>query len=91
MRRDGLHGRALLNRAERQKNKMNQGHSMRALDFKVAAVMKDKGTDPEGASEFDRGSDGEQAVAPYLAVAPTTELVSWIASADQRPNCSWVV
>ena len=26
------------------------------------------------------------ATAPYLAAAPTTELVSWIASAAHRPN-----
>ena len=27
------------------------------------------------------------AVGPYLALAPTTELVSWIASAAHSPNC----
>src|SRR5205807_7619778 len=27
---------------------------------------------------------------PYFAAAPTTELVSWMASAAHNPNCVWV-
>src|SRR6266404_3035053 len=30
------------------------------------------------------------ATAPYLAAAPTTELVSWMASAAHSPNCDWL-
>src|SRR5215469_937591 len=83
-------GNTVFSRAARQKIKMNHGHWMRALDFNVRAVTKDRGT-----IQSERASlmvvPTANAVGPYLAVAPTTELVSWIANADQSPNWAWVM
>ena len=61
--------------AARQKSRTNHGHWIRALFFRVMAVTADRGT-------IHRARAGlivvpmASAVGPYLAVAPTTELVS---------------
>src|SRR5208283_6176513 len=64
---------------------MNQGHWMRVLLPLTAAVPRDKGTIHRARASFTVVPTAS-AAAPYFAEAPTTELVSWIASAAQSPN-----
>src|SRR5215469_7827594 len=73
-----------------QKRRMNQGHWMRALLFRETAVTIDKGTIHRARASLTVVPTAN-AAAPYFAVAPTTELVSWIASADHSPNCDWLI
>src|ERR1700752_2273628 len=63
---------------------------MRALLLSVNAVTTDKGTIQRARASLTVVPTAS-AMGPYLAVAPTTELVSWMASADQSPNCDWVM
>src|SRR5580765_7097393 len=63
---------------------------MRALLFNVNAVAMDRGTIQRARASLTVVPIAK-ATAPYFAVAPTTELVSWIASADQSPNCDCVM
>src|ERR1039458_5181432 len=66
---------------------MNHGHWMRVLLPLTAAVPIDKGTIQSARASFTVVPTAN-ATAPYLAEAPTTELVSWIAKAAHNPN--WV-
>src|SRR5664279_682320 len=66
---------------------MNHGHWMRVLLPLTAAVAIDKGTIQSARASFTVVPTAN-ATAPYLAEAPTTELVSWIAKAAHNPN--WV-
>jgi len=59
----------------RQKNRMNQGHWMRALLFLAIAVTTDNGTIHRARASLTVVPTAS-ATAPNLAVAPTTELVS---------------
>src|SRR5207245_3128677 len=68
---------------------MNQGHWIFALARIAMAVASDKGTIHRARASFTVVPTA-RAVEPYFAAAPTTELVSWIARAAQRPNCDWV-
>ena len=75
--------------AAKQKKRMNQGQWMRALLFLAIAVPTDSGTIPRARASLTVVPTAS-ATAPNFAVAPTTELVSWMASAAQRPNWVWV-
>src|SRR5665213_4241313 len=80
-------GTYVASKAAKQKYRMNHGQLILVLlFFNIAAVMA------SGTIQSARGSltvvPTARAVGPYLALAPTTELVSWMASAAQRPN--WV-
>src|ERR1039458_3723627 len=66
---------------------MNHGHWMRVLLPLTAAVPIDKGTIQSARASFTVVPTAN-ATAPYLAEAPTTELVSWIAKAAHNPN--WI-
>ena len=75
----------VLKTAARQKKKMNQGQRMLALLLFATAVPTESGTIHRARANLTVVPTA-RATAPYFAVAPTTELMSWIASADQRPN-----
>ena len=66
---------AIFNSAATQKNRMNQGHWIRALLFSVIAVTTDRGTIQSARASLIVVPTAN-AVGPYFAVAPTTELVS---------------
>src|SRR5579862_4673486 len=83
-------GSSVFSSAARQKNKMNHGHWIFALVFKTIAVTTDSGTIHSARASFTVVPTAS-ASAPYFAVAPTTELVSWMASADHNPNCDWLM
>jgi len=83
-------GSSVFNRAATQKNRMNQGHWTRALLFRAKAVTRERGTIQRARASL-TVVPMASAVGPYLAVAPTTELVSWMARADQRPNWDWLM
>src|SRR5271154_5884248 len=83
-------GSKVFNKAARQKSRMNHGHWIRALLFRVMAVTSDRGTIHNARASLIVVPTAS-ATGPYLAVAPTTELVSWMASADHRPNCTCVM
>src|SRR5882724_12208003 len=68
---------------------MNQGHWIFVLACLNRAVAIDRGTIHKARASFTVVPTAN-APAPYLAAAPTTELVSWIAKAAQRPNCVWL-
>src|SRR5580765_4302044 len=68
---------------------MNQGHCTLALACFNSAVPSASGTIHKARASFTVVPTCN-AIAPYLAAAPTTELVSWIASAAHSPNCVWV-
>src|SRR5262245_45421361 len=65
---------------------MNQGHLIFAPLRLQMAVAKATGAIHKARASLTVVAT-ESAAAPYLIPAPTTELVSWIASAAQRPNC----
>src|SRR5580693_5237822 len=60
--------------AARQNSRMNQGHWMRALLLRAIAVATDRGTIHSARANLTVVPIA-RATAPYLAVAPTTELV----------------
>ena len=64
---------------------MNQGHWILALLFSASDVPTDTGTIHMARASFTVVPTAS-ATAPYFAAAPTTELVSWMASADHNPN-----
>src|SRR5947208_5686253 len=68
---------------------MNQGHLILALGRLPMAAAS-----ATGAIHNDRASltvvATASATAPYFIPAPTTELVSWMASAAHNPNCCCV-
>src|SRR5229473_2856886 len=83
--------------AARTKNAMNQGNWMRLLpsllagSFRerlrlIAAVARASGTIHRARASF-TVVPMTRAWGPYFVAAPTTELVSWIASAAHSPNC----
>src|SRR5271157_2417599 len=65
---------------------MNHGHWMPVLLPLTAAVPTDRGTIHSARASFTVVPTAS-ATAPYFAEAPTTELVSWMASAAHNPNC----
>src|SRR6267154_5704335 len=65
---------------------MNHGHCTLALLRFTAAVTMHNGTIQRARASFTVVAI-TVAVSPYLCAAPTTELVSWIASAAHNPNC----
>src|SRR5271169_4637513 len=67
---------------------MNHGHWMRVLLPLTAAVPIDIGTIHRARASFTVVPTAS-ATAPYLADAPTTELVSWMANAAHNPNWLW--
>src|ERR1700730_3505958 len=74
--------------AARTKNAMNQGKWRRERLGLIAAVARASGTIQRARASF-TVVPITKAWGPYFVVAPTTELVSWIASAAQSPNCDW--
>ncbi len=93
---EGSAGRYVLASAARTKSPMNQGNWMwgrlpplagtfwKRLCL-MAAVASAKGTIQRARASF-TVVPMTRACAPYFVAAPTTELVSWIASAAQSPN-----
>src|SRR3974390_3813211 len=65
---------------------MNHGHWMRVLLPVLTAAATVIGTIHSARASFTVVPPA-RAAPPYLAPAPTTELVSWIASAAHSPNC----
>src|SRR3954468_781306 len=65
---------------------MNQGHWIFALLCLNAAVAMQRGTIQSARANFTVVAI-TVAASPYLCEAPTTELVSWMASAAHNPNC----
>src|SRR6516225_3087977 len=65
---------------------MNHGHWMRVLLPILTAVATVTGTIHSARASF-TVVPTTRAAMPYFAHAPTTELVSWIASAAHNPNC----
>src|SRR5665213_3265075 len=79
-------GTYVASKAAKQKYRMNHGQLILVLlFFNIAAVMA------SGTIQSARVSltvvPTASAVGPYLALAPTTELVSWMARAAHSPNC----
>jgi hypothetical protein len=64
-------GASVLSAAAKQKQRMNQGHCIRALLFRMTAVAIDRGTIQSARASL-TVAPTPKAVGPYLAVAPTT-------------------
>src|ERR1700694_4712342 len=69
---------------------MNHGSFTRDLLRLTAAVTSASGTIHSARANL-TVVPTIKADGPYLEAAPTTELVSWIASAAHRPNCGSVM
>ena len=65
---------------------MNHGHWILAFARRAMAVATESGTIQSARANFTMVATAS-ASTPYFAAAPTTELVSWIASAAHSPNC----
>jgi len=72
--------------AAKQKNKINQGQRMWLFERFRAAAPIATGTIQSARVSF-TVVPTTSATGPYRAVAPTTELVSWMARAAHNPNC----
>jgi hypothetical protein len=71
--------------AARQKSRINHGHLIRDLLFFKIATANATGTIHSALASL-IVVPIINAWEPYFAVAPTTELVSWMARADHNPN-----
>ena len=82
-------GNKVLHSAARQNSPINHGHFIFVFAPQATAAPAANGTIHNARASF-TVVPITSATAPYLAAAPTTELVSWMASAAHSPNCCCV-